>query len=56
MMTTGTCVFCRRIGGQQLEAVHAGQLQIGEHQVGAIHQLQAFFGGAGLVHFETGGG
>ena len=41
---------------EQLQAVHAGQLQIGEDQVGASASLQAFLGGAGLLDFVAGGG
>ena len=56
IMTTGTCAFCRRISASNSQAVHVGQLEIGQHQVGAVHHLEALFGGGGLVHVEPGGG
>src|SRR5574340_553360 len=41
---------------EQLQTVHPGQAQVGEHQVGALSELDAFLGRGGLVHLETGAG
>jgi hypothetical protein len=42
-------------GGQQLQAVHLWQAQVGEHQVGPIGYLHGFLGRAHLIHFKAGG-
>ena len=40
---------------EQRQAVHAGELQIGEHQVDVAGELDAFLGGAGGFHLVAGG-
>ena len=54
-MITGTCAFWRRITPRKAQPVHGGQLEIGQHQVGAVDHLEALFGGGGLVHVEPAG-
>ena len=39
---------------QHFETGHAGQLEIGQDQIGAVDQRQRFFGLRGLIHFEAG--
>ena len=38
-----------------MQAVHVGQLEIGQHQVGAVDDFEALLGGGGLVHLEPRG-
>ena len=40
---------------QKLEAVHVGQLEIGQHQVGAVDDLEPLFGGGRFIDIEARG-
>ena len=54
MMMTGTMRVLAPDDLQHLQTGHAGKLEIGEDEVGAVDQRQRFFGVRRLLDFKAG--